>query len=1161
MIESLEEFSALYSRRPIQDNQGGMKAPHMFAVWFMVRTLAPDWIVESGIWKGQSTWLLEQACPKAKLVAIDLNLGNRVYISRTATYSDRDFSEHDWSAITERSLAFFDDHQNAYLRLQQCAWFGFQHVIFEDNYPSTQGDCYSLKKAFAHAGFSQGAAAAGRIAPNAIDARSLHARLEVYHEFPPVLKTARTRWGDAWEEPAYPTPAPLLDRAIAPAHRMFLEEATSYTWICYAKLRPWRPAASDRPSSAEGESPPVVSERLGSEYGGWNVALDLIDRSSVVYSFGVGEDVTFDLALISRCGVVVHAFDPTPRSIAWVRKQELPKELLLHEYGLADHDGDVYFYPPENPAHVSHTVLERPATQTRRIQVPVKRLRTILSELGHEQIDILKMDIEGAEYRVLDDMEESGIRPVQLLIEFHHRFPGVGVEKTRRALRGLERMGYRLFSASPSGEELCFVHEAQRRVGNAAVVAAASTRTLPGSEPQPPPVLVSAIVAHTGARALSDCLEDLERQTLARSGLLEIIVVDCGLNDSEVATVQALQALHPNIRYLPRDGHASVCEYWNRAIAVARGRYLTIANAGERRRSDALEVLASVLDGRLEIPLCFGRVHKTHEADGRPLRGTRAAGPCRLSDLLNDTCTIEQPLWRRAIHEELGLFDPAFGSAGAVELWLRMAQRDELLLVDDFLGDVLERPDDDRSPEIFELAIIHRCCWYLVRRCATVGREGLSECPTFDLRRWYGLNLLRRRRAERSGATVADLVQQTDDGRRGPPPALTVVVATSRHQALHETLGCLAAQRDRDFEIVITDASGDRAPLSGLSGTELCHLRLSEDLGPAVARNLAAEVARTRYVAFLDDGALPDQGWVEALLASFRAHGVAGVCGRIVPRGADAEDPDQVGADGLPCLCEEPGSAAFDRETFLAAGGFDADLLCYEGIDLAFRLHDRRLTVLSCPAAVVRRDPLAENHPRYLEEAVRSRILEHLSARSGFLPFVDAMRFIHAGNRRYADLTYDALVKVGELLEPYSVAEAMHSLERAVALAPRAIRGTFLLGSLYFRHGRNAQALPLLERALQLLADEMHAQPAAEQPAVAAGYLAVATRLGQCLMALGELAEVGALYTRLLAHPGLPLTRAQREAMGNVIRKLGSRQEHASAIRPGAVQRCTSSPI
>jgi hypothetical protein len=61
--------------------------------------------------------------------------------------------------------------------------------------------------------------------------------------------------------------------------------------------------------------------RLGSRYGGWDIVADRINDDSVIYSFGVGEDISFDLELIQNYGVVVHAFDPTPKSIQWVRGQ------------------------------------------------------------------------------------------------------------------------------------------------------------------------------------------------------------------------------------------------------------------------------------------------------------------------------------------------------------------------------------------------------------------------------------------------------------------------------------------------------------------------------------------------------------------------------------------------------------------------------------------------------------------------------------------------------------------------------------------------------------------------------------------------------------------------------------------------------------------------
>lgn len=260
---AVPEFERLYELRPIKDNAGGMKSPHMFATWFVAKRLAPPVIVESGIYKGQSTWLLEQACPTAKIISIDLNLSQRVYISENVSYFDRDFSEVDWSAIeTNSALVFFDDHQSAYSRLQQCKWFGFRDVILEDNYPASRGDCYSLKKAFAGTGFEPlGSARLSasilqkiarrlklvpsltpqynrvQILPNTHDAEALRRNLEIYYEFPPVFKRDKTRWGDDWSESDYPTPEPIFEAKVSDQHRVFWDEAMNYTWICFARLR------------------------------------------------------------------------------------------------------------------------------------------------------------------------------------------------------------------------------------------------------------------------------------------------------------------------------------------------------------------------------------------------------------------------------------------------------------------------------------------------------------------------------------------------------------------------------------------------------------------------------------------------------------------------------------------------------------------------------------------------------------------------------------------------------------------------------------------------------------------------------------------------------------------------------------------------------------
>lgn len=198
-------------------------------------------------------------------------------------------------------------------------------------------------------------------------------------------------------------------------------------------------------------------ERFGSDYGGWEVITEDLNSQSVVYSFGVGEDASFDISLIEKYRLTIHAFDPTPRSIEWVKRQNFPANFVMHDYGIAAIDGTVSFSPPENPDHVSHTILERPSTKSKAISVPVKKLHTIMLELGHEAIDLLKMDVEGAEYDVIDDLYQSTIRPRQILVEFHDRFPGVGIKKTRNAVARLRSMGYLLFSISVTNQEYGFI--------------------------------------------------------------------------------------------------------------------------------------------------------------------------------------------------------------------------------------------------------------------------------------------------------------------------------------------------------------------------------------------------------------------------------------------------------------------------------------------------------------------------------------------------------------------------------------------------------------------------------------------------------------------------------------------------------------------------------
>ena len=113
-----------------------------------------------------------------------------------------------------------------------------------------------------------------------------------------------------------------------------------------------------------------------------------------------GEDITFDLGIIERFGCYVVAFDPTPRAIAHVAEHAADEpRFTFRPVGLWSEDTSLRFFAPRDPAHVSHSAVNLQRTETY-FEAEVRTLPTLMHELGHDRIDLLKLDIEGAEHGV-----------------------------------------------------------------------------------------------------------------------------------------------------------------------------------------------------------------------------------------------------------------------------------------------------------------------------------------------------------------------------------------------------------------------------------------------------------------------------------------------------------------------------------------------------------------------------------------------------------------------------------------------------------------------------------------------------------------------------------------------------------------------------------------
>ena len=154
LISELKKFSKIFKDRPIKNNKGGMRFEHMFATYFILKKVRPPVVIESGVFKGQSTWLIEKTLPKSKIISIDIDLKQRKYISKNAKYSNLDFKYHDFSNLPSNSLVFFDDHVSHMERIQQAKFFNIKNIILEDNYRSYKGDFYTLNHALKNSGFN-----------------------------------------------------------------------------------------------------------------------------------------------------------------------------------------------------------------------------------------------------------------------------------------------------------------------------------------------------------------------------------------------------------------------------------------------------------------------------------------------------------------------------------------------------------------------------------------------------------------------------------------------------------------------------------------------------------------------------------------------------------------------------------------------------------------------------------------------------------------------------------------------------------------------------------------------------------------------------------------------------------------------------------------------
>lgn len=215
---------------------------------------------------------------------------------------------------------------------------------------------------------------------------------------------------------------------------------------------------------------PSGYERLGTRYGGWWIDTRTMGPQPLLIDCGLGEDISFPVAFLQRfAGAKVIGVDPNPRSLAYCRAR-CPAGMEILPNALWTRSGETLaFHLPRSQNELpqgadgvsgsldpSHEYVEG----GEHIETLTVDLESLLARAGRTDCDVLKLDIEGAEYALLEALIASRriTAARQVLVEFHHGVTGHSPADTQHIVSQLGAAGHRLMHVE--GRNYIFRREA-----------------------------------------------------------------------------------------------------------------------------------------------------------------------------------------------------------------------------------------------------------------------------------------------------------------------------------------------------------------------------------------------------------------------------------------------------------------------------------------------------------------------------------------------------------------------------------------------------------------------------------------------------------------------------------------------------------------------------
>jgi len=163
--------------------------------------------------------------------------------------------------------------------------------------------------------------------------------------------------------------------------------------------------------------------RLGNKNdGGYIVSREIVNNAEILVSFGISNDWSFeeDLILKSRCNYIVCYDHSVSKKIFFKEAIRMlfsaiayPKNLNYKINRIKNYFQYINFFNQKNIIHIEKKVSNNIVNELNNIDI-----QNVFKNFSSKKI-LLKIDIEGSEYRILNDICKIKDKLIGIIIEFH----------------------------------------------------------------------------------------------------------------------------------------------------------------------------------------------------------------------------------------------------------------------------------------------------------------------------------------------------------------------------------------------------------------------------------------------------------------------------------------------------------------------------------------------------------------------------------------------------------------------------------------------------------------------------------------------------------------------------------------------------------------------